>query len=538
MARKKRKRIASRGSVNTIILKTLINGDKYGYEIIKEVEKFSDGKIILKQPSLYSSLSRFEEKGIVSSYWGDSDIGGRRHYYHLTDIGRKYYNENILKTKDEYIEDDDKPVTPIITPVSSDSIPAIANFEVKEKLEIIPDHNFNKSETTADKVIENIVEDKELDLIKALADKVKNTNRRYVNSSLKRLHFNKPKKSQKVILDTDGIFKLRDEDYQNKAATRNENIIDNVIKRSTPNHHYGYTGYTDNKKTPHTELSEEEKRRRNELFLERFNNLTKDKLKPVIEKPAEKIETKEINYRSKLNSIVENNAKYSIPTQPQTNNLFNYDYDNVEEIHFKKTNNIIEDEDDKFIDFEPTEFEVKSDNSHYAEEISNYSNDSTIKINRYEHKSKVVIEDKTYVLINKVRFIFAIILGLFLAVELAISYFVFNRYDLIVNGDKTLYVVMSILSLILVLSFMIPFFINSTQHSLNNFKLKYALTYGILLFLVSLILIYCINALAGFELDNFNYFATKLILPALLTSNFVIMPPIYYSIIKNKKLYD
>ena len=39
MSRKRRKRIASRGSVNNIILKTLLNGDKYGYEIIKEVEK-------------------------------------------------------------------------------------------------------------------------------------------------------------------------------------------------------------------------------------------------------------------------------------------------------------------------------------------------------------------------------------------------------------------------------------------------------------------------------------------------------------------
>ena len=95
MAKKKRKKIASRGSVNDIILKTLVGGDKYGYEIIKEVENYSDGKIILKQPSLYSSLTRFEEKGYVSSYWGDSDIGGRRHYYHLTEMGQNYYDSQI-----------------------------------------------------------------------------------------------------------------------------------------------------------------------------------------------------------------------------------------------------------------------------------------------------------------------------------------------------------------------------------------------------------------------------------------------------------
>ena len=93
MAKRKKKRIASRGSVNNIILKSLIEGDKYGYEIIKDVESYSNGKIQLKQPSLYSSLSRFEDKGYVSSYWGDSEIGGRRHYYHLTDNGIAYYQK-------------------------------------------------------------------------------------------------------------------------------------------------------------------------------------------------------------------------------------------------------------------------------------------------------------------------------------------------------------------------------------------------------------------------------------------------------------
>ena len=106
MARKKRKKVASRGSVNNIILRTLVNGDKYGYEIIKEVEEYSEGKIVLKQPSLYSSLTRFEEKKFVSSYWGDSDIGGRRHYYHLTDEGLEYYKRVVLKETDIDEEED------------------------------------------------------------------------------------------------------------------------------------------------------------------------------------------------------------------------------------------------------------------------------------------------------------------------------------------------------------------------------------------------------------------------------------------------
>ncbi len=102
---KRGKKPASRGFVNNIILESLMEGDKYGYEIIQEVSRRSDGKIVLKQPSLYSSLKRFEQKGYISSYWGDSDIGGRRHYYTITEPGRAYI---LSKSKSPLDEDDVK----------------------------------------------------------------------------------------------------------------------------------------------------------------------------------------------------------------------------------------------------------------------------------------------------------------------------------------------------------------------------------------------------------------------------------------------
>lgn len=83
-----------RGHVDTIILKTLTSGDKYGYEIIKEVEEKSGGTYVLKQPTLYSCLNRMEGKGLISSYWLDSDIGGRRHYYKLEESGKLAIEEN------------------------------------------------------------------------------------------------------------------------------------------------------------------------------------------------------------------------------------------------------------------------------------------------------------------------------------------------------------------------------------------------------------------------------------------------------------
>ena len=84
-----------RGHVDTIILKTLADGDKYGYEIIKEIENKSKGTYELKQPTLYSCLKRLESQGFISAYWVNSEIGGRRHYYKLTEQGRAEYTSNM-----------------------------------------------------------------------------------------------------------------------------------------------------------------------------------------------------------------------------------------------------------------------------------------------------------------------------------------------------------------------------------------------------------------------------------------------------------
>ncbi len=82
-----------RGNIDTIILKTMLNEDKYGLDIIKEVSDKSNGTYELKQPTLYSCLKRLENQGLISSYWVDSEIGGKRHYYKLTDKGREFYNK-------------------------------------------------------------------------------------------------------------------------------------------------------------------------------------------------------------------------------------------------------------------------------------------------------------------------------------------------------------------------------------------------------------------------------------------------------------
>jgi len=86
----------SRGSVPNILLKALQSGDKYGYEINKEIEIKSKGRYFLKEASLYSGLKRLEAAGFITSYWKDGELGMRRHYYSITEAGlEKLKNSNF-----------------------------------------------------------------------------------------------------------------------------------------------------------------------------------------------------------------------------------------------------------------------------------------------------------------------------------------------------------------------------------------------------------------------------------------------------------
>lgn len=86
-----------RGHINTIILRTLYDGDKYGYEIINEIEDKSKGQYTLKQPTLYSALKRLESQDFVTSYWGGVSNGGRRKYFQITEKGRKIVEQNLAE---------------------------------------------------------------------------------------------------------------------------------------------------------------------------------------------------------------------------------------------------------------------------------------------------------------------------------------------------------------------------------------------------------------------------------------------------------
>ncbi|MFJ8263792.1 PadR family transcriptional regulator [Rummeliibacillus sp. NPDC094406] len=83
-----------RGHTDTMILKLLLDSDKYGYQISKLIYANSGEQYELKEATMYSSLKRLEKEGSIMSYWGSENQGGRRKYYKITDLGKNTYEQN------------------------------------------------------------------------------------------------------------------------------------------------------------------------------------------------------------------------------------------------------------------------------------------------------------------------------------------------------------------------------------------------------------------------------------------------------------
>jgi DNA-binding PadR family transcriptional regulator len=85
------------GSTILLLLSLLEESDRYGYEIIKELEIRSDKAFQFKEGTLYPILHKLENSGYVKSYMSKGDTGEGRRYYQITNSGRKQLVEEKEK---------------------------------------------------------------------------------------------------------------------------------------------------------------------------------------------------------------------------------------------------------------------------------------------------------------------------------------------------------------------------------------------------------------------------------------------------------
>jgi PadR family transcriptional regulator, regulatory protein PadR len=77
------------GTLDMLILRTLVMGAAHGYTIAEVIEHTSENALEVEQGSLYPALHRLEDRGLVSSKWGVSENNRRAKFYQLTSKGRK-----------------------------------------------------------------------------------------------------------------------------------------------------------------------------------------------------------------------------------------------------------------------------------------------------------------------------------------------------------------------------------------------------------------------------------------------------------------
>ena len=76
-----------KGSTETLILSLLAEESMYGYMLVKEIDRRSDGYFRLKEGTLYPALHRLERDGLVVGEWEEARSRQSRRYYHITPQG-------------------------------------------------------------------------------------------------------------------------------------------------------------------------------------------------------------------------------------------------------------------------------------------------------------------------------------------------------------------------------------------------------------------------------------------------------------------
>ncbi|MFQ6752696.1 MAG: PadR family transcriptional regulator [Clostridia bacterium] len=221
-----------------LILFELDECDKYGFELTKNIETKSNSKIIIKQPTLYTLLKKLEKSKFISSYWQDSDIGGKRHYYKITANGKLQLS--TLPPYAELIrsicEEDNASLSFVSEDQSTEDINSISSVE-----------NINNTHNT---VPSEIIEEKKISIMDALLD-------------------NKPMES---VLPTEEVFASDNVDNITEFEINTTNS--EVLKDEAVLHNEQFAENTDVAKfTEKVNISEEYKSQFNDLGVKYTSNL-------------------------------------------------------------------------------------------------------------------------------------------------------------------------------------------------------------------------------------------------------------------------
>jgi PadR family transcriptional regulator, regulatory protein PadR len=78
------------GTLGILVIRALLAGPAHGYGIARWVESATDDVLRIEEGSLYPTLRRLQDRGLVTSEWGLSENNRRARYYTVTAAGRAH----------------------------------------------------------------------------------------------------------------------------------------------------------------------------------------------------------------------------------------------------------------------------------------------------------------------------------------------------------------------------------------------------------------------------------------------------------------
>ena len=85
------------GTLDLLILRTLIFGAEHGQGIARAIQQTSEKELLVEHGALYPALQRLEDRGWISAKWGTSTNNRKARFYSLTAAGRKQLTKETTK---------------------------------------------------------------------------------------------------------------------------------------------------------------------------------------------------------------------------------------------------------------------------------------------------------------------------------------------------------------------------------------------------------------------------------------------------------
>lgn len=92
-----------KGSTDSLLLYLVSQKPMYGYQIIKELDRKSQGYFRFKEGTLYPALHRLEKAGLVLGQWQALPSGRQRRYYRITEKGYRVLEERQSQWRDFWV---------------------------------------------------------------------------------------------------------------------------------------------------------------------------------------------------------------------------------------------------------------------------------------------------------------------------------------------------------------------------------------------------------------------------------------------------